>query len=66
MGDVRLEVEAGIALITIDRPEVRNAIDGPTAGELSAIFRAFDAVPTAPKPDERAIPGLGRYFIYGH
>ena len=33
---VRFEVDAGVALITIDRPEVRNAIDLPTAREIAA------------------------------
>jgi len=30
-------------VVTIDRPEVRNAVDGPTAGLLAAAFRDFDA-----------------------
>lgn len=30
-------------VITINRPEVRNAVDGPTARELADAFRAFDA-----------------------
>lgn len=29
--------------VTIDRPEVRNAVDGPTAGALADAFRRFDA-----------------------
>ena len=29
--------------MTIDRPEVRNAVDGPTARALADAFRAFDA-----------------------
>lgn len=33
-GGVRLEVEAGVALVTIDRPGVRNAIGFSTADEL--------------------------------
>ncbi len=39
---VRYETEDTIAVVTIDRPEVRNAIDGPTARELAAAFRRFD------------------------
>lgn len=31
-----------ISIITINRPEVRNAVDRPTATELAAAFRAFD------------------------
>lgn len=32
-----------VTTITIDRPEVRNAVDGPTAAALADAFRAFDA-----------------------
>ena len=27
---IRLEIEDGIAILTVDRPEVRNALDGET------------------------------------
>jgi enoyl-CoA hydratase/carnithine racemase len=36
VGDVRVEIEAGIAVVTIDRPEVRNAIGFATIDELGA------------------------------
>ncbi len=42
---VRAEVRGDVCIVTIDRPEVRNAVDGPTAVELAAAFRAFDADP---------------------
>ena len=45
MSTVHFEPRPPIAIVTIDRPEVRNAIDGPTASELSRIFRRFDADP---------------------
>lgn len=32
-----------VCVVTIDRPEVRNAVDGPTAAALADAFRAFDA-----------------------
>ncbi|MGD9703166.1 MAG: crotonase/enoyl-CoA hydratase family protein [Acidimicrobiia bacterium] len=35
--------DGAVAVITIDRPEVRNAVDGPTAAALAAAFRSFDA-----------------------
>lgn len=41
--NVRVEVRGALAVITIDRPEVRNAVDGPTAQALAHAFRAFDA-----------------------
>jgi enoyl-CoA hydratase len=45
MGAVQTELDGPVAVITIDRPEVRNAVDRPTADELVAAFRAFDADP---------------------
>lgn len=36
LGGVRVEVEAGVAVVTIDRPEVRNAIGFATVDELDA------------------------------
>jgi len=32
-----------VTVVTLDRPGVRNAVDGPTAEALAAAFRAFDA-----------------------
>jgi enoyl-CoA hydratase len=40
---VRSESHGSVLVVTLDRPEVRNAIDGPTADELAEIFRGFDA-----------------------
>ena len=39
---VLVEARSDITLITIDRPEVRNAVDRPTAQRLADAFRAFD------------------------
>lgn len=39
---VRVEKSDGVATIIIERPEVRNAVDGPTARALADAFRAFD------------------------
>lgn len=50
MAAVRYETRDRIAIVTIDRPEVRNAVDGPTAAELADAFRRFeadDALPVA-------------------
>ena len=43
MSTVRIERAGEIWTITIDRPEVRNAVDGPTARALAQAFREFDA-----------------------
>lgn len=40
---VRTETSGPVLVVTIDRPEVRNAVDGPTAARLAEVFRDFDA-----------------------
>lgn len=40
---VRTLVDGAVTTVVIDRPEVRNAVDGPTAAGLAEAFRAFDA-----------------------
>jgi len=40
---VRTEADGPVLVVTIERPEVRNAVDRPTAEALAAAFRAFDA-----------------------
>jgi enoyl-CoA hydratase len=42
---VKSERDGPIAIVTLERPELRNAVDGPTAAALAAAFRAFDADP---------------------
>lgn len=59
---VLAEKKGPVTTITINRPEVRNAVDGPTAKELVAAFRQFEA-------DEEArvavLTGTGGYFCAG-
>ena len=40
---VRVRVDGPVTIITIDRPEVRNAVDGPAAILLADAFRRFEA-----------------------
>jgi enoyl-CoA hydratase len=40
---VRSERRGPVAIVTLDRPEVRNAVDRPTAEALADAFRRFDA-----------------------
>lgn len=42
MSVLNFEVEGPLAIITINRPEVRNAVDRPTADALAGAFRRFD------------------------
>lgn len=41
--NVRIEVDGPVTTVVLDRPDVRNAVDGPTATALAEAFRAFDA-----------------------
>jgi enoyl-CoA hydratase len=40
---VRLEKLGPVTVVTLDRPEVRNAVDGETARALHEAFLAFDS-----------------------
>ncbi|HTJ10150.1 MAG TPA: crotonase/enoyl-CoA hydratase family protein [Candidatus Binataceae bacterium] len=42
MGAVRFEIEGPLAIVTIDRPDARNAVDRPTAEALAEAFRRFE------------------------
>jgi len=39
---VHTDISGDVVVVTIDRPERRNAVDGPTARALAEAFRAFD------------------------
>jgi enoyl-CoA hydratase len=59
---VRVEQDGPVTAITIVRPEVRNAVDRPTADALAEAFRAFEA-------DDEALvavlTGAGGHFCAG-
>ncbi len=44
---VRVEKNGAVTTVIINRHDVRNAVDRPTADELRAAFKAFDEDPTA-------------------
>jgi len=44
---VKVERRGPVTTVVLDRPEVRNAVDGPTATALAAAFSDFDADPDA-------------------
>jgi enoyl-CoA hydratase len=59
---VRYERIDSVAIVTIDRPEVRNAVDVATAHALADAFRRFE------KDDEASVAvltGAGGYFCAG-
>jgi enoyl-CoA hydratase len=43
---VHVQTKGPVITIIIDRPEVRNAVDGPTAAALAKAFRTFEADPS--------------------
>jgi len=43
MTSVRFETRGAVAIVTLDRPQVRNAVDAATAEALADAFRRFDA-----------------------
>lgn len=59
---IRYETSARITIITIDRPERRNAVDGPTAQALADAFRRFEADESA---DIAILTGAGGTFCAG-
>jgi enoyl-CoA hydratase len=59
---VRVERDGRVAVVTIDRPEVRNAVDPETARALAAAFRSFDADAGL---DVAVLTGAGGTFCAG-
>ncbi len=59
---VRSERQGPVLTITLDRPDRRNAVDGPTALALRAAFEAFDADDGA---RVAVLTGAGGHFCAG-
>src|SRR5215472_5720265 len=59
---VKTERSGPVLVVTIDRPRVRNAVDGPTAAALVQAFRAFDADPAL---SVALLTGAGNTFCSG-
>jgi enoyl-CoA hydratase len=59
---VHIETDGPVTTVVIDRPEARNAVDGPTAAALAAAFRAFDA---DPGQSVAVLTGAGGTFCAG-
>ncbi|WP_210491221.1 crotonase/enoyl-CoA hydratase family protein [Patulibacter sp. SYSU D01012] len=62
MSTVRVDRDGPVWTIGIDRPDVRNAVDRPTAERLADAFRAFDADPDAAVA---VLYGTGGHFCAG-
>lgn len=59
---VKVTTDGPVMVVTIDRPEVRNAVDSVTATALADAFRAFDADPTV---SVAVLTGAGGTFCSG-
>lgn len=59
---VAFATDGAVAIVTIERPEVRNAVDRPTAEALAAAFRRFDADETLAAA---ILTGASGYFCAG-
>jgi enoyl-CoA hydratase len=59
---VLVETSGPVTTVIINRPEVRNAVDGPTAAALADAFRTFDADETAAVA---VLTGAGDTFCAG-
>lgn len=62
MPTVKVETLDAVTVVTIDRPEVRNAVDGPTAAALAEAFRDFEADASA---RVGILTGAGGHFCSG-
>src|SRR5260370_16104757 len=59
---VLVERDGPVTIVSINRPQCRNAVDGATARKLYDIFLAFDADETA---SVAVFTGTGGYFCAG-
>jgi len=59
---VQTQIDGPVFIVTIDRPEVRNAVDRPTAEALTAAFERFDATPEL---SVAVLTGAGGTFCAG-
>jgi enoyl-CoA hydratase len=59
---VRTESQGSILVVTLDRPERRNAVDAATASALTSAFRTFD---TNPSLSVAILTGAGGHFCGG-
>jgi enoyl-CoA hydratase len=59
---VHIDRSDAVMVVTLDRPDRRNAVDADSARELSAAFRSFDADPTL---SVAVLTGTGGNFCAG-
>jgi len=59
---IRVERSGAVTTVIIDRPQAKNAVDGPTAEALARALREFDADPAA---NAAVLAGAGGTFCAG-
>ncbi len=59
---LRSELRGPVRILTLDRPALRNCVDGPTAAALAGALRAFDA---AAAESVAILTGAGGHFCAG-
>jgi enoyl-CoA hydratase len=62
MPEVEVDRDGAVLVVSINRPDVRNAINGPTARALAGTFRDFDA---DPELSVAVLTGRGGSFCAG-
>jgi enoyl-CoA hydratase len=62
MAEVEVDRDGAVLVVSLNRPEVRNAVDGPTARALAETFRDYDA---DPELSVAVLTGAGGSFCAG-
>jgi enoyl-CoA hydratase len=62
MPEVVMDRDGAVLVVSLNRPEVRNAVDGPTARALAEAFRDFDSDPDL---SVAVLTGVGGTFCAG-
>jgi enoyl-CoA hydratase len=62
MAEIEVDRDGAVLVVSLNRPEVRNAVDGPTARALAEIFRDYDA---DPEFSVAVLTGAGGSFCAG-
>lgn len=62
MAEIEVDRDGAVLVVSLNRPEVRNAVDGPTARALAEAFRNYDA---DPELSVAVLTGAGASFCAG-
>ena len=62
MAEIEIDRDGAVLVVSLNRPQVRNAVDGPTARALAETFRDYDA---DPELSVAVLTGAGGSFCAG-